>query len=285
MKIGFIGLGIMGSRMAANLQSKGYSLKVNNRTAEKARELVESGAEWADTPAEAAKDVDILITMLSEPGAVSEVALGKYGFFETMAANALWIDSSTVNPYYTGEMHQMAKEKGIRFIDAPVAGSKMPAEKGELIFLAGGREQDIEQAVPLFEAMGKKYIHVGDNGKGTSMKMVFNLLLGNAMHTFAEGMKLGESLDLNPEMLFDQLLESPVVAPFIKTKRDKMEAKEYNAEFPLRWMQKDLQLAAETAAEQGIKLPANEVAKENYRIAIDKGRGDQDFSAIYDAMK
>jgi len=284
-KIGFIGLGIMGSRMAANLLKKGFDLKVYNRTKSKAEALIGAGAEWAGSASNAGTDVDILITMLSEPGAVSSMALGKDGFLQVMRKNALWIDSSTVNPYYTGEMKQLASEEGIRFIDAPVAGSKKPAEKGELLFLAGGDKNDINEAVPLFDAMGKKFIHVGENGKGTSLKMVFNLLLGQAMHSFGEAMKLGRSLELDEKMLFDVLLDSPVVAPFIKLKRDKMENKEFSPEFPLRWMQKDLTLAAETAYEQGVKLKANDIVIEAYRNAIDNGRGDDDFSAIYDDMK
>jgi len=284
-KIGFIGLGIMGSRMAANLLKKGFDLKVYNRTKSKAEALIGAGAEWAGSASNAGTDVDILITMLSEPGAVSSMALGKDGFLQVMRKNALWIDSSTVNPYYTGEMKQLASEEGIRFIDAPVAGSKKPAEKGELLFLAGGDKNDINEAVPLFDAMGKKFIHVGENGKGTSLKMVFNLLLGQAMHSFGEAMKLGRSLELDEKMLFDVLLDSPVVAPFIKLKRDKMENKEFSPEFPLRWMQKDLTLAAETAYEQGVKLKANDIVIEAYRNAIDNDRGDDDFSAIYDDMK
>lgn len=284
-QIGFIGLGIMGSRMAANLLSKGFSLKVYNRTKSKAEPLIEAGAEWAETASDAGKNVDILITMLSEPGAVSSLALGKNGFLESMKKNALWIDSSTVNPYYTGEMKQIASEKGIRFIDAPVAGSKKPAEKGELLFLVGGEENDIKEAASLFDAMGRKYIHIGKNGKGTSLKMVFNLLLGQAMYSFGEAMKLGRSLELNEKMLFDVLLDSPVVAPFVKLKRDKMENKDFSPEFPLRWMQKDLTLAAETAYEQGVKLKANNIVIEAYRNAIENNRGDEDFSAIYDDMK
>lgn len=284
-KIGFIGLGIMGSRMASNLLDNGYNLKVHNRTKAKADPLLESGAEGADSPAEAAKDVDILITMLSEPGAVSTVALEDNGFFKTMTKNALWIDSSTVNPYYSKEMAEMAKEEGIRFLDAPVAGSKDPAENGQLLFLVGGNKEDVREAKPLFDIMGKKTIHVGENGKGTSLKMVFNLLLGHAMYSFSEAMKLGESLDMDQKMLFDVLLEAPVVAPFVKLKRQKMENSEYSPEFPLRWMQKDLMLASETALEQGIKLKVNDMVKQAYRNAIDNGRGDDDFSAIYDDLK
>lgn len=282
MKVGFIGLGIMGSRMAKNLAEAGYEMLVNNRTKEKAEELIaRENVTWKDSPSEVSKDADYLITMLSTPTVVEEMATGKNGFISHLKQNATWIDSSTVNPSFTEKMATLSKNHGIRFIDAPVAGSKLPTEKGELIFLAGGEREVINDCIPFFEIMGKKYIHAGENGKGTSLKMVFNLLLGQAMNAFAEGMALGESLGIEKNLLFDTLLESPVVAPFVKIKREKMEQNTYDPEFPLQWMQKDLHLASDTAFEQSIGLPAVNVIKEVYAFAKNAGYADNDFSAIY----
>ncbi len=282
MKIGFIGLGIMGSRMANNLAEAGYELIVYNRTKEKAKELIaKDNVTWKGSPAEVAKNADYLFTMLSTPFVVEEIAAGKDGFIKHLKQNATWIDSSTVNPSFTENMASLSKSRGIKFLDAPVAGSKVPAEKGELIFLAGGEEEVVHDCIPFFEIMGKKYIHAGENGKGTALKMVFNLLLGQAMNAFAEGMALGESLGIDKNILFDTLLESPVVAPFVKLKRDKMNQNSYEAEFPLKWMQKDLHLASDTAFEQGIGLPAVNVIKEVYAMAKNSGYAEEDFSAIY----
>ncbi|MGM0496308.1 MAG: NAD(P)-dependent oxidoreductase [Bacteroidota bacterium] len=282
MKVGFIGLGIMGSRMAENLAEAGYELLIYNRTKGKASNLLKrKNVSWKGSPAKVAEGADILFTMLSSPSVVEQVAIGEEGFLKYLNSGATWIDSSTVNPSFTKKMASSSEKAGIQFLDAPVAGSKEPAENGELIFLVGGDAELVSNCAHFFEIMGKKYIHVGENGKGTSLKMVFNLLLGQAMNAFSEGMALGESLGIDKDTLFNTLLGSPVVAPFITTKREKMDQKNYEAEFPLKWLQKDLQLASETAYEQGIALPAVNLIKEIYAQAKNSGYADKDFSAIY----
>ncbi len=281
MRIGFIGLGIMGSRMAANLLKKEYVLHVYNRTRSKAGPLIKLGAEWSDTPAQVAKNSDVLITMLANPEAVRETALGENGFLEHLKPESLWIDCSTVNPLFSKEMSGKAFELDIRFLDAPVLGTKGPAEKGELLFLAGGEPQDLEIARPLFNVMGKKVVHAGKNGMGTAMKMVMNLMLGEAMVAFSEALVLGESLGISRETLFDSLLGGPVAAPFLTGKSSNIAQNQYEADFPLQWMHKDLQLVAETAYENGAALPAANVIKEIFALAERSGLGEQDFSAVY----
>jgi len=282
MKIGFIGLGIMGSRMAANLLKKGHELVIYNRTKEKADALIAAGASWAPTPAELAKRVPIMITMLSKPDAVAETALiGKHGFLNHLVKNSLWIDCSTVNPSFSRLMADEAKQRGVRFIDAPVAGSKGPAEQAQLLFYVGGEKTDVDEARPLLEAMGKAVFHVGGHGTGTSMKMVNNLMLAQAMVAFSEAVVLGEALGISKDMLFNTLLSSPVTAPFLAFKQAKLESGNFDVEFPLQWMHKDTQLVAETAYETGVALPATSVVKELYALAVRNGLGESDFSAIY----
>ncbi len=280
MKIGFIGLGIMGSRMAKNLIRQGFSLIVHNRTKSRAEPLIELGATWADSPAQLARSVDMLITMLSTPEVVENMALGEQGFLKNLPKGSLWMDCTTVNPSFSRKMAALAEEQHIRFVDAPVAGSKKPAEEGQLLFLVGGKRQDVVFCEPLFKAMGKKHLHVGPAGQGAALKMVFNLLLGQAMAAFAEGLNLGLKLGFEKSFLLDILLQAPVVAPFISGKRQLLESENFAAEFPLRWMQKDLQLASQTAYETGLALPALNVIKEIYALAIQNGLGEKDFSAI-----
>ena len=285
MKIGFIGLGIMGSRMAANLRKKGHELVVYNRTREKAQDLLAGGASWADSPAELAKRVNVLVTMLSKPDAVAEVALlGKRSFLETLMPNSLWIDCSTVNPSFSKLMAGEAKERSVRFLDAPVGGSKGPAEQGQLLFFVGGDAKDVEAAKPLLDCMGKAVFHVGGHGMGSAMKMVNNILLGQAMVAFSEALAFGESLGMSKQAMFDTLSASPVMAPFLNFKRQKMEKGDYSAEFPLQWMHKDLHLAAETAYETGAALPCANVAKELFALAMREGLGDQDLTAVYTVL-
>jgi 3-hydroxyisobutyrate dehydrogenase-like beta-hydroxyacid dehydrogenase len=282
MKIGFIGLGIMGSRMAANLQKKGYELVIYNRTKQKADSLITNGAIWAPTPADVAKQVTIIITMLAKPDAVAETALlGKNGFLNHLAGNSLWIDCSTVNPSFSRLMAVEAAQRKIRFIDAPVGGSKGPAEQGQLLFFVGGEKKDVDEIKPLLDAMGKIVYHVGGHGMGTSLKMANNLILAQAMVAFSEALILGEALGISKQILFETLLSSPVVAPFLAFKRQKIEEDKFDAEFPLQWMHKDLQLAADAAYEFGVAMPAANATKEIYALAMRNGLGEQDFSAVY----
>jgi 3-hydroxyisobutyrate dehydrogenase-like beta-hydroxyacid dehydrogenase len=281
MKIGFIGLGIMGSRMAANLLKKGNELVVHNRTKEKAKPLLDQGAAWAETPAELGKHVNILFTMLSKPDAVAETALlGKHSFLETMLPGSLWVDCSTVNPSFSRLMANEAKASKVRFLDAPVAGSKGPAEQGQLLFYVGGDKTDVEDARPFLESMGKAVHHIGGHGMGSAMKMVNNIMLGQAMAAFSEALAFGESLGLSKQSIFDTLAGSPVTAPFLVFKRKKIEEGDFSVEFPLQWMHKDLHLAMETAFETGAALPATAVVKEVYALAMRAGLENEDFSAV-----
>jgi 3-hydroxyisobutyrate dehydrogenase/glyoxylate/succinic semialdehyde reductase len=281
MKVGFIGLGIMGSRMAANLQKKGFNLIVHNRSRDKAQPLLEAGADWAPSVADAAAECDVLFTMLSTPEVVEVKALGESGFVNAMRSGAIWVDCSTVSPALSHRMAGLCRGKGVRFLDAPVAGSKIPAENGQLVFLVGGEAEDVETCRPLFEAMGRAIVHVGSHGSGASMKLVVNSLLAASMLAFAEGLVLGQSLGLSRQTLLDTLLSLPVTAPFIGLKRGKIERGDYEPEFPLQWMHKDLQLADEAAYENVVPLLLLGAAKQVYGLARGRGFADRDFSAIY----
>src|SRR5205823_10984512 len=224
MKIGFIGLGIMGSRMAANLQKHGCSLVMFNRTRAKAEPLLGPCGTFSDSPAKVADQVDTLFTMLANPDAVEEVALRANGFLNHLRPNALWVDCSSVNPSFSRKMAAAAAARKIRFVDAPVTGSAVPAAEATLIFWVGADTADLERIRPLLLCMGNKIVHAGGHGMGTSMKMVVNLLLGTGMAAFAEAMALGEGLGISRKMLFDSLLGTPAVAPFLASKRDKIES-------------------------------------------------------------
>jgi 3-hydroxyisobutyrate dehydrogenase/glyoxylate/succinic semialdehyde reductase len=281
MKAGFIGLGLMGSRMAANLLKGGHELIVYNRTASKAESLINMGAIPAALPVDTAKDTDVLFTMMSTPEAVKSAALSVNGFLGGASKKLIWVDCSTVNPSFTKWMANAAAEKGVRFIDAPVSGTTIPAEKGELIFFAGGNESDIEEVTPLLNLMGKKIIHAGKTGMGTSLKMINNLMLAMVMESFSEALLLGESLGFTKEKLFEMLAGSPVAAPMLAGKKDNIINNNFDAQFPLQWMYKDMQLVALTAYENNIPLPSANVVKELYALAAKEGLGEMDFSAIY----
>jgi len=282
MKIGFIGLGIMGSRMAANLQKQGHCLVLFNRTRAKAEPLLGPCGRFADSPAQLAQQVDVLFTMLAHPNAVEQAAMGFEGFLNFLRPNALWVDCSSVNPSFSKKMAATAARREVHFVDAPVTGSAPVADEAKLTFWVGADPADLEKIRSLLLCMGNRIVHTGGTGTGTSMKMVINLLLGNAMAAFAEAMALGEGLGLSQDLLFDSLLGSPVVAPFLGAKREKIDNGDYEVEFPLRWMQKDMHLAAISAFEAGVAMPLTNVVKEIYRLSMRDGHATEDFSAIYE---
>ena len=284
MKIGFIGLGIMGSRMAANLQKNGHSLVLFNRTRAKAEPLLGPCGTFFDSPAKVADQVELLFTMLAHPDAVEEAALRVNGFLNFLRPNALWVDCSSVNPSFSKKMAAAAAARQIRFVDAPVTGSAALAADGKLVFWVGAEPADLEDIRSVLLCMGNKIVHAGGHGAGTSMKMVINLLLGTGMAAFAEAMALGEGLGISREMLFDSLLGMPAVAPFLASKREKIESGNYKAEFPLRWMQKDMHLASVSAYQSGVAMPLTNAAKELYRLAMREGYATEDFSAVYDYL-
>ncbi len=281
MTVGFIGLGIMGSRMAANLRAHGYDLIVFNRTRDSAEPLLRASAKWGSSPTVVARQVDLLFTMLPTPEAVKASALVADGFLHGLRPGSIWVNCGTVNPSFAREMAAAAKSKSVRYVDAPVTGSKDVAGRGELLFLAGGDARDLEVCRPLLLCMGKRIVHVGAVGLGSALKMVNNLLGGVAMAAFAEGAALGQALGVPRDVIFDTLLGGPMTSPMLTAKRTKIEQGAYDAEFSLRWMQKDLHLASVSAYEAGVAMPVVNVTKEIYRLAMRHGLADLDFSAIY----
>ena len=280
MRIGFIGLGIMGSRMARNVLRGGHALSVYNRSPGKSDLLAREGAIVAASAAEAGKGAAILFTMLSHPDAVAGTAIGKNGFLDVMTKGSLWVDCSTVNPSFSRQMAAEAARRGIRFVDAPVTGSLPFAEKGELTFLVGAETKDLEECTPLLRLMGKTIKHMGGTGMGASMKMIINMMLGTAMAAFSEALAFGEALGFSRKALLDMLVGGAVAGPFIAGKRSNLESHTFNPEFPLRWQHKDLQLACVTAFESGVPMPTINAAKEVFALASAAGLKDLDFSAV-----
>lgn len=284
MHIGFIGLGIMGSRMTANLLKHQLPLLVFNRTPDKTAPLLAQGAQVATSMADFAT-VDILFTMLAHPEALTAVALADNGFIHHLRPGALWVDCSTVTPSFSRSLAKTAVAQGIEFLEAPVAGSKPQAANGELTFFVGGTAENVERCYPYFQMMGSKVVHVGPSGAGSALKVVINSLLGTAMASFAEALALGHALGLPTELLLNVLIGGPVVPPFMAMKRPKIEQGQFEPDFPLEWMHKDLHMAALAAYETAVSVPIIQSAKERYMQAMVEGLGTLDFSAIYQFAK
>jgi len=285
MKLAFIGLGIMGSRMAANLLKNNKTVTVFNRSVTPIQELVTQGAVAADSYRNAVKDADVVFTMLASPEVVEKVAFSEDGFVSAMKKNAIWVDCSTVNPSFSRQSFLMATACGIRFMDAPVSGSKPNAEKADLAFFVGAEKSDLDVVKSLLKNMGQKVVHVGEPGKGTALKMLVNSLLAQSMLMLSENILFGEKLGFSRDFLLDALPKMSVCAPFTQAKAEMIRKDDFEVQFPLEWMHKDLHLAALTAYENGQPLPLANSAKELYAAAKQAGLGRKDFSAIYQFMK
>jgi 3-hydroxyisobutyrate dehydrogenase-like beta-hydroxyacid dehydrogenase len=279
MQVTCIGLGIMGSRMAKNLLKNGVDLTVYNRSVAAAKELEEAGAKRATTIPEAVKSADVIITMLANPEAVRSVILDEG--IEHIKMDALWMDCSTVNPSFSVESAKIAQQHHVRFLDAPVAGTKPHAENAQLTFFVGGAINDLEKARPLMAAMGQKVVHIGEVGKGSSFKMLVNALLAQSMLMFSETILLGEKMGLDKDFLLNTLPNLVVSAPFTKAKAPMIQNDDYEVQFPLELMHKDLHLATLSAYENGQPLYLANIAKEVFGAAAAAGLGRLDFAAVH----
>ena len=281
MNVTFIGLGIMGSRMAQHLLDNQVKLTVYNRSPEPAKALQKKGARIASSASEAVREADVVFTMLSSPEVVETVVTGAEGILSSMRPNALWVDCSTVNPSFSRTAGRAALQHQVQFLDAPVAGSAPQAENAELAFFVGGEASAVEEVTPLLNHMGNKVLHLGKVGQGTSFKMLVNALLAQSMLAFSETLLLGEKMGLSRDFLLDTLPTLPVSAPFTRAKAEMIRQDDYAVQFPLELMHKDLYLASLTAYEHQQPLYLANLAKEIYAGATRKGLGREDFSAIH----
>jgi len=279
-KIGFMGLGIMGSAMAGNLLKAGFPVTVYNRSRQNAEPLAGQGATVAAHPRELAESSDIIIAMVTGPEALDELLWGTDGAAEAFTANKIFINMSTVSPRYTRDLAQEIEPTGIAFIDAPVSGTKQPAEQGTLVILAGGPKENLADLEPVFLAMGKKVIYCGDVGQGSMMKMFINLLIGVMMEGFAEILNFGRLGGLELEAMLDTVLCGALNRPMFQAKAVNMEKKEYPAAFPLKHLAKDLKFIVDTAYDLKAPVPAGQTLLHLFEVGVARGWGDEDISAI-----
>lgn len=277
---GFIGLGIMGAPMAANLLGAGHELIVYNRSADKAEPLVQAGARLAASPAVLATDADTIILMLTGPAAIDAVLHGPEGLLAGPLAGKHIINMSTVPPAYTTRLEAMLAAHDAHLIDAPVSGSKKPAEEGTLVILAGGDEAEIAAAEPLLLAMGKQVVHCGGMGAGSAMKMAVNLLLATMMTGLAEALTLGERCGLDTAIMLDTMLAGPLACGLFRLKRQMLVEHAFPPQFPYRHMAKDMGFIMETAKDAGAPVPLGQVVAGLYGTEAGSPLADQDFAAV-----
>jgi len=281
MNIGFAGLGIMGSAMAANLVKAGFKITVWNRSADKCAPLADMGAAVADSPRALTERCDIVIAMMANPDAVQAVRDGADGIIAGLTAGKGYLDMSTVDAETSLESARRVHAKGGLFLEAPVGGSRKPAEDATLTIMAAGDRELYDRSLPALEKMGKKIMFLGKTGQAARMKLANNLVMCGALTALCEGLALAAASGLDTAQLLEVLDSGAVSNPMFRLKGPQIAAnREFPAAFPLKHMQKDLRLALRLAEDSGQPLFATATINELYKSALAEDLGDSDFAAV-----
>jgi 3-hydroxyisobutyrate dehydrogenase len=284
--VGFVGLGIMGARMAANLARAGHEVAVYNRTAAKAEAwAAEHGGRVAATPREAAEGAAVVITMVVDGPQVEQVLLGDDGAAHGAAPGTLMIDMSTIAPADARRIGAALDERGLAFVDAPVSGSAPKAEDGTLTIMAGGSDADFARARPFFDAMGEKIMHVGERGQGQTVKVISNTVGATNCATLAQALVVGKAAGVDLRSLVDVLGASSGASYMVTLKAEPMLAHDYTPLFRLEHMLKDVGICLSESEAAGAPFPAAALARELYAAALGRGLADEDFCAVLEAAE
>ncbi|MCI0348003.1 MAG: NAD(P)-dependent oxidoreductase [Acidobacteriales bacterium] len=275
MRVAFVGLGIMGRPMAANLVKAGHEVTVWNRSAGKTVE----GARTAASPTGAAAEAEVVWMCVSDTEAVREVLFGENGAEPSLREGMVVVNSSTISPSAEKQFAERVRQRGADYVDAPVTGSKIGAESGQLIFIVGGNAATIERLQPLFRAMGKDVRHMGETGLGQAAKLAMNLMIALIYEGFVEALVLAGKLGVDAEKLLGLIQASMVRSGVVDYKAPFVLRRDFSANFPLRLMHKDIRLMLDAAREARVKLPALETVDEIYDVAAEEGLNDQDYAA------
>lgn len=277
-EIGFIGTGLMGRGMARNLIRKGHKVKLYNRTRAKAEEVAQLGGTVVDTPAEAARDAEVVVTMLADHPAVVGVLEGPQGILSTIKAGAVVIDSSTVSPITTKYAAGQLATRKAHLVDAPVFGSKGDAEKAELGFIVGADRAVFDSVQDVFQCMGKTF-YVGGSGMGANAKLVVNHIIAVTLQAMNEGLLLATKAGVDPDIMLSVIQSSRARSGIIEMKAPPILKGDFTAFFPLRLMDKDMGLVMDTAHALKVPMPTAALVKEIYSSCMANGQAEEDFSA------
>ncbi len=279
--LGFVGLGVMGSRMVKRLLDAGHTVTGYNRTRSKAQWLIDLGMRWADTPCRVAEASEIVLSMVTNTAALQAIADGPDGLLAGLAPGKLYIDMSTVSPAASRELAARVAAQGAQMLDAPVSGSVITLEEGKLSIMVGGEAQAFAAAKPILLAIGPKVTHVGGHGLAVSMKIATNLSLAVQMLAFSEGVLLAEKSGIQRETAVEVLLNSVVASPMVKYRGPFVLHMPAEAWFDVDMMQKDMTLALEMGRQLDVPLPTTAVTNEFLTAARGMGLAEQDFAVMF----
>ena len=279
VQIGFIGLGLMGSRLTRRLHMTSWNIQAWNRSPGPSDVLRQEGVMIAPSVAKLVVDSDVVLSSLANDEAVYSVYLGKGGVFSAARRGTIILEMSTISPELSRLLHRQACSLGIRFLDVAISGSTPAVEAGTITLLAGGKQSTFDECVPIYESIAKQWFLMGPGSSGVLMKLVVNLLLGLDMQAIAEAVSLGEHLKIERDLMLDVLSRTAVIPPAFVGKFQKIKNGDYSPEFPLRLMSKDMDLAMNAARSSGAVLPAATAAQSVLASNV-SANGDLDLAAI-----
>ncbi len=281
-----LGLGIMGSGIAHNILKAGYPLTVYNRTKEKAASLIEAGAQWADSPAQAAQHAEVVISMVGDDVASRTMWLGADGAFAMMQPHAIAVECSTLSLDWIRAWHAEARQHNVKAIESPVGGSKLAAESGTLTLMIGGEVETLAKARPVLATFGNNIVHFGPATSGTLYKLINNLQGAIHLLALSEGLVMAERAGMKMDAVLEAVLSGAASSPMVKGKAARVIDRDYeDVHFSIRWMHKDLTYALRAADELGVPAPLVAAAREVYQMAIQLGWGDLDIAAISEVIR
>lgn len=287
-KLGFLGLGIMGYPMARHLLEAGHEVGLWSNTMEKAEKLAAAHAATAKvcaTPKEVAENADIIFFCVGDTQMSEDLILGAEGLAAGAKAGTIIVDASTVAASHSPKMRDALAPKGVGYLDAPVTGSKPGAEGGTLTFMVGGDEAVFQKAKPFMEIMGKQIFYCGTHGMGTNAKLTQNLVLSNILQAFNEGIVLSTKAGVDPKLMLEILDKSAAKSGLINFKAPFVFARNFETNFSVKWMHKDIGLMMESARDLNVPLPLTGLTQQMFRAAIAQGHGDEDICSTIKVLE
>jgi 2-hydroxy-3-oxopropionate reductase len=278
--VGFIGLGVMGAPMARNLVEAGHPLVVHNRSRGPLDALAAAGAEPASSPRDVAQRAGVVITMLPDSPAVEDVVLGSDGVLEGASEGDLLIDMSTIHPTVSVAVAEAGRERGVGVLDAPVSGGDVGARDATLSIMVGGEQSDVERAQPLFEALGKTIVHVGEHGTGQVVKACNQVVVAVTIAAVSEALVLGSKAGVEPERILDVLGGGLAANRVMEMRRRNFLEHDFAPGFRVDLHHKDLDIALESGSEYGVPLPVTGLVQQGFRALRAKGHGGDDHSGL-----
>lgn len=285
MRVGLIGLGVMGAPMAERLMGAGHALTVFNRTREKAGPLLERGAAWADSPAEVAARSEIVLSIVTDPAAVEAIAFSESGILAGLGSDSVHCDLSTVGPGWARRIAARYAEAGRRFVQAPVLGSKRQIEEGVLLVFGGGAEEDVARCEPAWRAFAARIWRLPTADQAATTKLACNLLIAHMILGLGQSLVFAQKGGVSPAKILEIFDASALGAPMYRSKGKTLLERNFNANFYVQHMLKDLCLAADAGRETATPLPLNGLSRELFIAAAQQGWGEEDYSAVVKVLE